>query len=227
VTPSSARLRPRLESVIRPKQARSQETLYRLLDAAERLIEEKGLADASIPEIVRRAGSSVGGFYARFRDKNELLRALEERFFQEMAERLDALTRPERWRSAGAAEIVAACVAELLRTFGERRALIGTFLARAARDPEFMEEGLRFRRSVSERAVALLLTHRHEIRHPDPELAIDLAVQLAFGLAHQRVVLGEIRVGTRRLPEPLLERELTRNLLAYLGIDAPAHRNAT
>jgi AcrR family transcriptional regulator len=48
--------------VARPKQARSEETLQRLLEAAEALIEEKGLADASIPEIVRRAGSSVGGF---------------------------------------------------------------------------------------------------------------------------------------------------------------------
>jgi len=213
--------------VVRPKQARSEETLYRILDAAERLIEEKGLADASIPEIVRRAGSSVGGFYARFRDKNELLRALEERFFREMADRLEALTRPERWRGVGVAEIVAACVAELLGTFRDRQALIGVFLARAARDPEFMEEAVRFRRSVSERVVALLLAHRAEIRHPDPELAIDLCVQLAFGLAHQRVVLGDVRVGTRRLADRDLERELTRNLLAYLAGDAPAERSST
>ena len=76
---------PRLETVARPKQARAERTLHRLLDAAEGLIEERGLGDVSIPEIVRRARSSVGGFYARFRDKNELLRALEERFFQRAA----------------------------------------------------------------------------------------------------------------------------------------------
>ncbi len=221
---SGSSLRPALESVARPKQARSEETLHRILDAAERLIEEKGLADASIPEIVRRAGSSVGGFYARFRDKNELLRALEERFFQQMAVRVEALTRPGRWLGAGVAEIVAACVVELLGTFRERRALIGVFLARAARDPEFMEEGLRFRRGVSQRVVALLLAHRQEIRHPDPELAIDLGVQLAFGLAHQQVAFGEIRVGARRLSDATLERELARNLLAYLAVDAPAER---
>ncbi len=208
----------------RPKQARSEESLHRILDAAERLIEEKGLADASIPEIVRRAGSSVGGFYARFRDKNQLLRALEERFFQQMAVRVEALTRPERWAGAGVAEIVAACVAELLGTFRERRALIGVFLARAARDPEFMEDGLRFRRGVSQRVVALLLAHRQEIRHPDPELAIDLGVQLGFGLAHQQVAFGEIRVGDRRLSDATLERELARNLLAYLAVDALAER---
>ncbi len=66
-----------LQAVTGPKQARSERTLQRLLDAAEVLIEEKGHAAVSIPEIARRARSSVGGFYARFRDKNELLRALE------------------------------------------------------------------------------------------------------------------------------------------------------
>ena len=37
--------RPSLRTVARPKQARSAETLYRILDAAEALIEEKGLAE--------------------------------------------------------------------------------------------------------------------------------------------------------------------------------------
>ena len=89
-----------LETVARPKQARSEQTLQRLLDAAERLIEERGVAGVSIPEIARSARSSVGGFYARFRDKNELLRALEERFFQEQRERVDRLTRLENWGGA-------------------------------------------------------------------------------------------------------------------------------
>ena len=223
--PPSRAIGDPLRSVARPKQARSEQTLYRLLDAAESLIDEKGLADASIPEIVRRAGSSVGGFYARFRDKDELLRALEERFFREMAGRLDEITRPERWVEARIAQIVPACVAELVGTFRERRALIGAFVSRAARDPEFMEDGLRFRRNVSERVVALLLARSDEIRHPDPELAIDLGVQLAFGIVHQLVIFGEIRVGARRLSDRELERELTRNVLAYLDSPGPVHRS--
>ncbi len=224
--PRSGRgVRGALRSVSQPKQARSEETLFRLLDAAEALIQEKGLADASVPEIVRRAGSSVGGFYARFRDKDELLRALEERFFREMADRVEALTRPERWREAPIERIVPACVAELVGTFRERRALIGAFVSRAARDPEFMEDGLRFRRSVSERMVALLRAYRDEIRHPEPELAIDLGVQLAFGLVHQMVIFGDVRVGSRRLSDREVEQELTRNLLAYLGTPATETRS--
>jgi AcrR family transcriptional regulator len=206
-----------LRSVARPKQARSEQTLLRILDAAEALIEEKGLADASIPEIVRRARSSVGGFYARFRDKNELLRALEERFFGQLRERVDELSDPERWVGAAVPEIVRRHVQELVETFRARQALIAAFLTRAARDPEFMEEGLRFRRDVSRRFCALLLTRREEISHPEPGTAIDLGVQLAFGLMHQMVAFGDIRVGDRRLSDAELVDELTRNFLAYVG----------
>src|SRR5499433_1449462 len=110
-----------LETVSGPKQARSERTLQRLLDAAEALIKEKGHAAVSIPEIARRAGSSVGGFYARFRDKNELLRALEERHFIEILQRVEALADASRWQQAATIDIVEAAVAELVNSTRERR----------------------------------------------------------------------------------------------------------
>src|ERR1700740_2853619 len=119
-----------LLTVSGPKQARSERSLYRLLDAAEALIVEQGLAGLSIPEVVRRAGSSVGGFYARFRDKNELLRALEERFFLELQSWLDALADERRWIGAPVRDIVAAAVDELVTVSEGRRALIRAFLFR-------------------------------------------------------------------------------------------------
>src|SRR5512143_476146 len=103
-----------LQTVSGPKQARSERTLQRLLDAAEQLIAEKGHQAVSIPEIARRAHSSVGGFYARFRDKNELLRALEERHFIELMARVERLADPTRWAGAETAAIVEAGVSELV-----------------------------------------------------------------------------------------------------------------
>ena len=136
-----------LQTVSGPKQARSERTLQRLLDAAEALIKEKGHAAVSIPEIARRAGSSVGGFYARFRDKNELLRALEERHFIELSQRVEALADARRWQNASTAEIVEAAVAELVSITRERRHMIAAFLVRAIEDPVIREGGLRFRRT--------------------------------------------------------------------------------
>lgn len=201
-----------------PQQARSEQTLRRLLDAAEALIEEKGAADASIPEIVRRAGSSVGGFYARFRDKDALYRALEERFFREIYQRLDEISSPERWQGASLAEIVRPSVQELVTIFRERAALIRCFLVRAANHAATFEDGIRFRREVGARFAALAAGRRHEIRHPEPELAVELGVQLAFGLMQQAVVLGEVRAGGRVLGDPELVDEITRNFVSYLDL---------
>ena len=207
-----------LSSVSRPKQARSEQTLYRLLDAAEELIQEKGLADVSIPEIVRRAGSSVGGFYARFKDKNELLRALEERFLQRLDEQVVELADPGHWQRATTAEIVASCINELVSTYRAEHNMISAFLVRAAADVEIRKEGMRFRQRVERRISDLLLTRRDEISHPQPEVAIDLAVQLAFGLMLQNVIFGDLRAGDRVLDDAMIETELTRNFLAYVGI---------
>ena len=208
----------RLETVAGPKQERSERTLYRLLDAAEALIAEKGLAEVSIPEIVRRARSSVGGFYARFRDKNELLRALEERFYRELSARLDDLVDERRWRGAPTEAIVRALVAELVQVTRERRPLLAAFLARAVQDPFLREDSLRFRRRVTEQVRHLLATRSAEMSHPDPELAIDLGVQAAFAIMQEHLLLGETRVAGRRMSDALLERELTRLFLGYIGL---------
>jgi AcrR family transcriptional regulator len=226
-TPPAAS-QPHLESVLTPKQARSEDTLRRILEAAESLIEEKGLADASIPEIVRRAGSSVGGFYARLPDKNALLRALEERFFADLSERLEELADAQRWRAASLPGIVAACVEELVSVTRRRRNLIQAFLFRASQDPEFQHAALRFRDRVSNRIGELLLRRRDEFRHPDPLVAIDLAVQLAFGLMFQLVLTGELRAGGRVLSDPELKKELQVSFLRYLASDGhPKNPSAT
>src|SRR5258706_13072834 len=110
--PSSVKL---LSSISPPKQARSEETARRILDAAQALIEREGLSGLSIPGVVRRARSSTGSFYARFADKNALLAALEERFFQEVHRVLDELADPKRWRGRPTRDLVEACNREMLR----------------------------------------------------------------------------------------------------------------
>jgi AcrR family transcriptional regulator len=56
--------------------ARTAETQRALLDAAREVFTEQGFADASIAEVVRRAGSSVGSLYHHFGGKSELFIAL-------------------------------------------------------------------------------------------------------------------------------------------------------
>ena len=64
-----------MDSGPRPaQQARSRKTVERLLTAALAVIEEKGLAGVTIPEVAAAAGVSTGSVYRRFTDKEALIR---------------------------------------------------------------------------------------------------------------------------------------------------------
>ena len=60
--------------------ARTAGTQRALLDAAREVFAEQGFADASIAEVVRRAGSSVGSLYHHFGGKSELFVALWQEY---------------------------------------------------------------------------------------------------------------------------------------------------
>src|SRR5262245_50696430 len=163
-----------------PKQARSERTAQRILDAAQALIEREGLQALSIPEVVRLAESSTGSFYARFKDKNALLSALEERFFAEIERTVDALADPERWRGRPTSELMRACVVEMLGRLRQHARLVCAFMFRSTHEATFASHARRFHDQVTRRMRALLLSRRDGMGHPDPELAVDLALELAF-----------------------------------------------
>ena len=65
-----------------PKQHRSRRTLQRIARAALELIAQNGVEGTTVGAIVRRAGSSVGSFYARFDGKSDLLLYLDEHIWE-------------------------------------------------------------------------------------------------------------------------------------------------
>lgn len=68
---------------MRPKkQARSQKTEQALLDALETLLSEKSFSDLTVSELASEAGLTTGAIYRRFKDKEDLLRAAFERFYE-------------------------------------------------------------------------------------------------------------------------------------------------
>jgi AcrR family transcriptional regulator len=66
----------------RPQQVRSQETVGRILLAADQEIGERGLSGASTTRIAARAGLSVGALYRFFHDKDAIADALAERYLE-------------------------------------------------------------------------------------------------------------------------------------------------
>ena len=65
---------------------------------AQTLRDGKGAAcAAAVADIAARAGCSVGTFYRRFRDKQALLHALDERFAEEFRATMQQAVAAERW----------------------------------------------------------------------------------------------------------------------------------
>ena len=107
-----------------PQQERTREGLARLLEAAEGLIAEKGYDDASIAEIAERAGSSVGAFYRRFRDKAALFQALHESFNEDARATADDALAPSRWQGSPLARVLREFTDFLVEIYRDREGML-------------------------------------------------------------------------------------------------------
>lgn len=217
----SRTLNKQVEWVKPTHQARSQETLERLLDAAEELIAEVGFDNTTVAEIVRRANSSVGAMYARFSDKDSLLVCLHERFCEQALATADMALDPERWEGCSISEIFGTTIPFLAHTYQYRRGLIRAFIARCCVDDSFAERGARVGREISEKLVALLESRRDEIKHPDPMLAVDFGMRLVFDTLDQHSMYPDTQRSKFRLSREQLAEELSRAFLSYLGVESP------
>lgn len=214
VTPTHLRwIRP-------PRQARSQETLGRILDAAEVLVAQKGFDDTAVAEVARRAGSSVGAFYTRFRDKDGLLYALYDRYLEQALATADDALDPERWRGVGVGEMLDSVVRFLVTIYRERAGLMRAFVVRNHVDPEFAARQERLSHYVSDKLTGLLLDRRDEIRHPDPARAALFGLTMSFAAIESAVLFGEVRSGSLSMTDDDLATELVRAFTAYLGVES-------
>src|SRR5258708_34777099 len=71
---------------------RKRETRARLLDAALRLMAEKGMEGVAINEITEAADVGFGSFYNHFESKEAIYATLVDNVFEEFADMLDRLT---------------------------------------------------------------------------------------------------------------------------------------
>lgn len=75
----------------KPRQARSEETVAKLLAAAGEIFGEVGVGAATTTEIARRADVAVGSMYHFFPSKGEIALALANQYVAELIEQLEAV----------------------------------------------------------------------------------------------------------------------------------------
>lgn len=206
-----------LEWVKPPRQARSAQTLERILEAAEELIAERGIEGTTIVEVARRAGSSVGSFYARFPDKEALLLSVLERFYEQSVATAEMVLDPARWDGVALDEALRSAFLFLLRVFRERRGLITTFTLRAAREGDVAALGERLGELVAAQVYELLRVRDEQVSHPEPREAVRFATWMVLSALEARALhTAEAKM---QIPEELIAAELTRMCTAYLGLE--------
>jgi len=206
-------------------QTRSAVTQERLLDAAEHLLLEKGFSDLPIADIAARAGYTVGAVYSRFRDKESLLRCLEERFVVDICAMADSAFDPAEWRDATLVEVASEVVTLMVRIHRERMGVLREMLSRAHLDPITGDRTERAVRHVCDRLVDLVATFRDDLEHPDPDRGVPFAFRLVMGVLKEAILFRG--PGAHGIPESddELAAELSRAFLGYLvprSLNAPA-----
>ena len=116
---------------------RKRETRSRLLEAALKLMAEKGMEGVAINEITEAADVGFGSFYNHFESKEAIYLALTDWVFEEFADTLDRIAGG----LADPAEVIAVSVRHtLLRA--RREPVWGQFLIREGFSPRILSRGL-------------------------------------------------------------------------------------
>jgi len=210
-----------------PQQARSRESLLKLLKATVEVLGQHGVAGTTIPRIAAHAGLTPGAVYRRFRNKDVLLETAILRILEDQRKVLLLSLTVE-----AAAEIPFPTLAEQVINSLVISYRVNARLLRAVRQFLQDNEGTPFWRKASklemqtfEYLVAIFVNSGPEIKHADPRAATALALMMVIATLWEVIVNpGDIKVWKGLLPKDdrTLKGELTRSFLSYLGVERKA-----
>ncbi|GAA0587539.1 TetR/AcrR family transcriptional regulator [Actinomadura livida] len=175
-----------------PRQDRSRQTVERILEAATRVLSDRGYDGASTNRIAKAAGISNGSLYQYFPNKDAIVIAVLDRFADRLADRLGAeieATMRLPWQEAGRALLDVQIRlfeenADLLRIIVEQIPRLGPFDKLAA-----------LQRRLTDLVRVYLLVNRAEFRD-------DLDVEATVWILAETVGLLSIKYVLDRPPIP-------------------------
>ncbi len=207
-----------IEFVRAPQQARSQDTLARLLDAAEALLEELPWDAITVAALVARGKSSVGAFYARFPDKDSLLQHLHARRSNEAIESAEQALARDRWHGVSLAQLVRTLVTSTAREYVEHAGFHREIVRRNSVDPRFRERSAHVAQHTARLIASLLEDRRGELAAVDDTMrAADMIHRILFSILDQHVQFFDIPPGVRAFSSEEVIDEIVRACLGYLG----------
>jgi AcrR family transcriptional regulator len=169
---------------VRPvKQLRGQRSRDRLLDAGQRLVARRPFDALTVADIARAAGSSVGAFYLRFRDKDAFFRALIAQYVAEgRAETL------ELYASFADDRLIGALIAGTTCRFRRYAGLIRSAIRQRMEDASVWEPIRRSGHFNADCFVDWLARRRRRRLSEAEDLSVRFAFQVLYGTLNNALV---------------------------------------
>jgi AcrR family transcriptional regulator len=214
-------------NTLAPQQARSRESMRKLLKAAAEVLGQHGLEGATIPRIARHAGLTPGAIYRRFPDKDALLETVIIGILERQDERLRMMLTPAMSRQIPLPVFTEQLINNMLISYRANAGLLRALrrFAQGRDHTSFYRKVTKMEMRTYAYLVDLFLVHRKEIKHPDPQTAASFALMtLISALIELILVDHDMQSWQAVIPKDdlSLKRELLRSFLSYLGIE---HKN--
>lgn len=174
--------------MVRRTKAEAAATREALIDAAEEMFMEHGVARTSLEQIARHAGMTRGALYWHFKNKADLVKAMRDRVhlpFQDLFDQVD-IENPE---SSPLETIRLACMHGLEQLENPRKIRVHTILTyRCEFFSDFNPQEMH--REISEEIQGVLLRYfrladeKDQLGNITPEAAADLLHAVLSGLFH-------------------------------------------
>lgn len=199
-----------------PKQGRSRKSFERVIEATIDLCRERPYDQITLSEICQRASVSIGALYCRVTGKDELLRAVQAQFLERLGEQFTEEAERIAGQAHGLAEVVPAVVAGLGKLLKENASVLRSFMLRGPFDEVIATVGHKSAEETHTKFSRLVEACRGEIRHPNPERAIEASMMLIYATQARFLGLDSIgRIGEGSSWDDVLE-DLGDMMLAYL-----------
>lgn len=163
-----------------PKQERSRASFERVLEAAVDLLQVEGYAGFTLQQVSQRARVSIGAIYCRVEGKDDLFHAVHDHVLERLDAEVESMLDPAKWERVEPQKLIVFLVREMAEHLRRNAPILRAFIGRELADPSVMAKGKAAHFRFLNQFRALLLRHRAEFQHPNPEHAITFCFNLAF-----------------------------------------------
>lgn len=198
----------------KPSQSRSRASLDRMVSTAHKLMVERQGEDFTLQDVSVLGEVSIGSIYFRFKNKDDLVRAVISQELAQMAQDEVSAVEQTLQNSSSLADYIPAYVRNFAEILRSHSLMLRMAMRRAATDPTMSEAGERHELAASLRLANSIAHYRDQIPG-DTESRAKVAFHLLFATIARHLSLDWHSPSANRIEWDFLLDEMSAMLLAY------------